>query len=72
MEHIPDTTWPDERLQKVLRNYGMEYITSMVPETIAVLGPEQGGHLAGAAARLVGMQTFDDVAGILGAWKPEP
>jgi len=63
---LPETTWPEERLQKVLRNYAMEYITSIVPETIAVLGPEEGGHLAGAAARLVGMQTFDDVASLLG------
>ena len=58
--------WPDERLQKVLRNYAMEYITSIVPEAVAVLGPEEGGHLAGAAARLVGMHTFDDVEAMLG------
>ena len=63
---LPETTWPEERLQKVLRNYAMEYITSIVPETIAVLGPDEGGHLAGAAARLVGMHTFDDVASLLG------
>jgi hypothetical protein len=63
---LPETAWPEERLRKVLRNYAMEYITSIVPETIAVLGPEEGGHLAGAAARLVGMNTFDDVAGMLG------
>jgi hypothetical protein len=63
---LPDTSWPNERLQKVLRNYAMEYITSIVPEAIGVLGPEQGGHLAGAAARLVGMQSFDEVADILG------
>ena len=63
---LPETSWPAERLQKVLRNYAMEYVTSIVPETIAVLGPEQGGHLAGAAARLVGMHTFDDVAALLG------
>jgi hypothetical protein len=50
----------------VLRNYAMEYITSIVPETIRVLGPEEGGHLAGAAARLVGMHTFDEVAALLG------
>ena len=37
--------WPEERLQKVLRNYSMEYITSIVPETIAALGPDEGGHL---------------------------
>ena len=69
---LPETTWPKERLQKVLRNYAMEYITSIVPETVAVLGPEQGGHLAGAAARLVGMHTFDEVAELLGGVAPGP
>jgi hypothetical protein len=67
---LPETTWPQDRLQKVLRNYAMEYITSIVPETIAVLGPEQGGHLAGAAARLVGMHTFDEVAKLLSGVAP--
>ena len=67
---LPETTWPDERLRKVLRNYAMEYITSVLPETIAVLGPEQGGRLAGAAARLVGMQTFDEAAAMLGEAEP--
>lgn len=63
---LPDTTWPEARLRKALRNYSMDYITSILPETVAVLGPEEGGHLAGAAARLVGMHTFDEVASILG------
>jgi hypothetical protein len=63
---LPEASWPEARLRKVLRNYAMEYITSILPETIAVLGPEQGGHIAGAAARLVGMQTFDEVAALLG------
>jgi hypothetical protein len=67
---LPETAWPEERLRKVLRNYAMEYITSILPETIAVLGAEEGGRLAGTAARLVGMQTFDDVAGLLGGVKP--
>ena len=67
---LPDNTWPHERLQKVLRNYAMEYITSILPETVAVLGPEEGGHLAAAAARLVGMHTFDDVAKLLGGVRP--
>jgi len=62
---LAETAWPEERLRKVLRNYAMEYVTSILPETIAVLGPEQGGQLAGAAARLVGMQTFDEAAAIL-------
>lgn len=67
---LPNNTWPEERLRKVLRNYSMEYITSIVPETIAALGPEQGGHLAGAAARLIGMHTFDEVALLLGGVAP--
>jgi hypothetical protein len=63
---LPETAWPEERLRKVLRNYAMEYITSILPETMAVLGAEEGGRIAGAAARLVGMQTFGEVADILG------
>jgi hypothetical protein len=54
----------------VLRNYAMEYITSILPDTIAVLGPDEGGHLAGAAARLAGMHTFYDVAALLGGVEP--
>jgi hypothetical protein len=63
---LPETAWPEERLRKVLRNYAMEYITSILPETIAVLGADKGGDLAGTAARLVGMQSFDEVAAMLG------
>ena len=62
--------WPAVRLQKVLRNYAMEYVTSIVPETIAVLGPVEGGHVAGIAARQVGMQLFDDTAARLGGVAP--
>jgi hypothetical protein len=67
---LDETNWPKDRLQKVLRNYAMEYITSIVPETVAVLGPDEGGHLAGAAARLVGMHTYDEVAALLGGIEP--
>lgn len=67
---LPEGNWPEERLQKTLRNYAMEYITSIVPEAVAALGPEQGGHIAGAAARLIGMHTFDDVAALLGGVAP--
>jgi hypothetical protein len=63
---LPEMSWPNERLRKVLRNYAMDYITSILPETIAVLGPDDGGRLAGAAARLVGMQAFDQLAALLG------
>lgn len=68
----PTMPGPKRGCRKVLRNYAMEYITSIVPETIAVLGPRSGGHLAGAAARLVGMHTFDEVASLLGGVGPGP
>lgn len=67
---LPEATWPEERLQKVLGNYAMEYFFSIVPETIVGLDPEKGGHIAGAAARPVGMHTLDDVAAILGGVAP--
>src|SRR5262245_27980491 len=69
---LAEASWPEARLRKVLRNYAMDYIASILPETIAVLGPEEGGHIAGAAARLVGMQTFDEVAALLGGVQAGP
>ena len=62
--------WPEARLRKVLRNYAMEYVTSILPETVAALGPAEGGYLAGTAARLVGMQCFDGMARLLGGVAP--
>lgn len=59
-------TWPEARLHKVLRNYNMEYITSILPEVIAVLGPANGRHVAGTAARQIGMHMFDDATETLG------
>jgi hypothetical protein len=64
--------WPKARLRKVLRNYAMEYITSILPETIALLGPAEGGHIAGLAARQVGMHMFDETAALLGGAGAEP
>jgi hypothetical protein len=74
-EHAPRLaaeTWPAARLQKVLRNYAMEYVTSILPEAIAVLGPAAGGDIAGLAARQIGMQMFDDTAALLGGVAPGP
>jgi len=69
---LPGAAWPQARLQKVLRNYAMDYVTSIMPETIAVLGPAQGTSLAAIAARLVGMHTFDQAAALMGGVAPGP
>lgn len=67
---LPDAGWPEARLRKVLRAYAMEYITSILPEAITLLGPQQGGHLAGSAARLIGMHLLDETAAALGGIAP--
>jgi hypothetical protein len=67
---LPTENWPAARLQKVLRNYAMEYVTSSLPEAIAVLGPADGGAIAGLAARQIGMQMFDDNTALLGGIAP--
>ena len=67
---LPDHGWPEARLRKVARNYAMEYVTSILPETVAALGPALGGHVAGIAARQVGMHCFDAMAERLGGVAP--
>jgi hypothetical protein len=67
---LPTETWPAARLQKVLRNYAMEYVTSSLPAAIAVLGPSDGRAIAGLAARQIGMQMFDDTTALLGGIAP--
>jgi hypothetical protein len=69
---LPETGWDEARLLKVKRNYAMEYITSIVPETIAVLGPAEGGHLTGLSARLIGMHFYHEAAAAMGGAEPGP
>jgi hypothetical protein len=63
---LSSDAWPEARLRRVLRNYAMEYVTSIVPEAITALGPGEGGRLAGTAARLIGMHYLDETAALLG------
>ena len=69
---LSSDAWPEARLRKVLRNYAMEYIVSILPEAIAALGPGEGGRLAGTAARLIGMHCLDETAALLGGIAPGP
>ena len=67
---LPADAWPEPRLRKVLRNYAMEYVTSILPEAVAVLGPAEGGRVAGIAARQIGMHVLDETARLLGGTEP--
>jgi hypothetical protein len=63
---LESDAWPEERLQKVLRNYAMDYIRNIIPEALALFGPGEGSDLVAFAARRIGMQFYDETAALLG------
>ena len=63
---LPADTWSAERLEKVRRSYAMEYVRTMLPEMLTRFGPDETRALVGRAARLVGMQGYDETAAALG------
>jgi len=58
--------WPEERLQKVERAYAMEYVRSLVPTMLTLFGPDETREHLGHAARLIGMQFYDETAALVG------
>jgi hypothetical protein len=66
MPRPPAADWPPQRLRKAMRNYAMAYVRSILPVVAEVLGPQRGGDAAAHAARLIGMQTYDEAAVLLG------
>lgn len=58
--------WPEDRLKKVERSYAMEYVRSLVPTMLALFGPDETLSHLGHAARLIGMQFYDETAALLG------
>jgi hypothetical protein len=59
-------SWPEERVRKALRNYAMEYVRNVIPETIALFGPEEAANLGRTTARLIGLQYYRETAELLG------
>jgi hypothetical protein len=57
--------WPEERLRKVERSYAMEYVRSLLPVTQELFGVE-ATRIVGRAARLIGLQFYEDTAALLG------
>jgi hypothetical protein len=58
--------WPPARLDTVVSRYAMEYVRTALPVLLDLLGRDDTrGHL-GHAARLVGMQYYDETARLLG------
>ncbi|HTP78457.1 MAG TPA: hypothetical protein VMJ73_15945 [Rhizomicrobium sp.] len=62
---LDSAEWPAERLMKVERSYAMEYVRSMLPTMLELFGAADAKALVGRAARLIGLQFYDDVAALL-------
>ena len=58
--------WPRARLAKAHRNYAMEYAKSAMLEAMNTFGPLEGEGLLRIACRIVGMQAYRELAGVLG------
>jgi hypothetical protein len=69
---LDSASWPQERLSKVERSYAMEYVRSLVPTMLDLFGPDGTLEHLGRAARLIGMQLYDETAGLLGVEPGSP
>lgn len=58
----PDTQWSEERLAKANRNYAMEYIRNGMQALVSVIGADDARALSIRAARLIGLQTHQQLA----------
>jgi hypothetical protein len=63
---LDPATWTSERLDKVVRSYAMEYVRTLMPVLLDLAGPEELRRVLGHAARLIGMQLYDETAALLG------
>ncbi|MGY8682452.1 hypothetical protein Q2941_32450 [Bradyrhizobium sp. UFLA05-153] len=63
---LPVASWPKPRLEKAYRNYAMEYVRTAAPVMVQLFGPEGAGYLLRLTGKLIGMQSFDEVAAALG------
>ena len=63
---LPSATWPAERLDRARRNYAMEYVKTVLPVALGLLGEDAGGRFLHLVGRMVGMQHHRDAAEALG------
>src|SRR5262245_64848581 len=63
---VEGTDWPAARLRKVMRNYAMEYVRTILPVLAEAFGEAEARHLGGVTGRLIGMQYYAATAELLG------
>ena len=64
---VPQDQWDDERLEKANRNYALNYIRNGLSELVQTMDAEEALGLAKRAARLIGLQYFQETADLIGA-----
>ncbi len=64
---VPQDQWDDERLEKANRNYALNYIRNGLSELVHVMDPEEATALSKRAARLIGLQYFQETAALIDA-----
>jgi hypothetical protein len=64
---LESADWPAERLAKVERSYAMEYVRSLLPTMQDLFGPEDAFAIIAKAARLIGLQFFEETSAMAGA-----
>jgi hypothetical protein len=63
---LDSANWPVARLAKVERSYAMEYVRSLLPATQELFGAAEAEKLVGRAARLIGLQFYEETARLIG------
>lgn len=63
---LTSTQWPPQRLAKANRNYAMEYVRTLLPLAVELLGPQHATEVFQMAARKVAMQFYHHSAASLG------
>jgi hypothetical protein len=62
---LDPAVWPPGRLETVVARYAMDYIRTALPVLVEQLGAADTRRVVGHAARLIGMQCFDETARLL-------
>ncbi|MEM7542666.1 MAG: hypothetical protein AAF384_13940 [Pseudomonadota bacterium] len=62
----PSAQWSEERLEKANRNYAIEYVRNAVVTLGELIERDEAVELASRAARLIGLQYFQQMRGMVG------
>lgn len=62
----PSNAWPEERLAKAYRNYAMDYVATILPLVLDLVGETEGLAITRHTARTIGLQFHEPLVATLG------